>query len=118
MEDQYADVFSWALHNVVREFREKYPGYEGLNGQQMRGVLHGDLVIVPIRYTKKYQLWKKEDILAGKLDALNATIKNFNARVRRLNRERAEAFRHAFDGVRGEIDTSLIVDCLNKIAGA
>lgn len=115
MEDRYADVFSWELRDVVREFREKYPNYEGLNGQKMRGVLKGELVIVPIRCTRKYQLWSKQDILDGKLDALNAKIKRANAAIRHAQRARKEEFYRAFNEMRGEVDVTLIAQCLEKI---
>ena len=115
MDDRYADVFSWELRDVVREFRQKYANHEGLNGQKMRGVLKGDLIIVPIRGIRKFQLWSKQDILEGKLDKLNAKIKHVNATIRRLQKVRKEEFYRAFNEMRGEVDVTLIAQCLEKI---
>ncbi len=88
------DIDALDLREVIQTFKEEYPTFstEGLNGMQMRGILKGDIILVKISGTRKYEMWKKEDILSGKLDRRNAKIKRANQIARMKKKEQEEQF--------------------------
>jgi len=115
-KDEFVNVFDWELRTVISRFKELYPNYEGLNGMTMRAILHGDKVIVNVKSTNKFQVWTRSDILAGKLDSLNAKIKAVNKRIRQIHAEKKRALEDAFDvACRGVVDTTQLVKIMEKL---
>jgi len=79
------------LRRIHTEFRETYPGVEGLNIRQMRDVLAGKLHMVKISGTRKFTLMSAADVQpGGKLDQMNAETRRRNAETRQRNREQEE----------------------------
>jgi hypothetical protein len=117
-ERDYYDLEKWPLPLLIQAFKENHPslrdGLGGLNGQQMRKVLMGDLVIVKISGTKKFELWTRERIESGELDHLNERTRAANREIRRRKREREKELLSALGNPQ---DSELIARLLNTTSG-
>jgi len=93
------------MQRTVREFKERFPNYGGLNARQMRDVLDGELVIVHAK--GGFCLWRREDIDAGKLEEQNRKVREWNrairAEVRRCENEMSSRISRNGGGVDGFI---------------
>ena len=76
------------MQKIMYEFKEKFPNTTGVNITEMKGLLEGTLVKVKVSGKKgKFILMTPADLEpGGKLDQMNAKIKQYNAEIRRQDK--------------------------------
>lgn len=88
------------MRNIMAEFKTKHPNVEGLNIQQMKKVLAGELIMVKHAGRRKFTLMTPAEVApGGKLDQHNAEVRRINAEIRRTNRERQHRFQGVFESM-------------------
>ena len=70
---------------VMRRFQEDHPNYRGLNVLKMRAILAGEVTLVDISGTRKFELWFTSEL--PELDRLNKKIRVQNRIIRARNKQ-------------------------------
>ena len=105
---QGSEVQKFDSTETINKFKAKFPwiNHGCLSLHKMKAMLDGKLIPVKISGTKKFEIWTKEDIEAGKLDKINAEIRAANREVRRNDTANRKYFEKVLreKGVKGIVD--------------
>ena len=93
----YTNTELYDLAEIIELFEQRFKqfSFATFDGQTMRKILNGDLVLVKHSGTKNFSVWTKQQIENGDLIALNKKIKRANM----LSRVEAQKAQNEFNNI-------------------